>query len=87
MAATTTATTAATTTKAKPKRSSHLLSDILVNGSLALIVILWLIPVVGLVTSSFRTRFDIQTSGWWMIVPHQAWQTVGTIPVPPRGRS
>ena len=32
--------------------------------------------------SSFRTRFDIQTSGWWTIVPHRAWQTVATIPVP-----
>jgi alpha-glucoside transport system permease protein len=80
MAATTTASTAAT--KVKPKKQRHLLSDILVNGGLALIVILWLIPVVALVTSSFRTRFDIQTSGWWTVLPHQAWQTVGTVPVP-----
>lgn len=55
MVATTTATTAATTTKVKPKKQRHLASDILVNGALALIVIAWLIPVVGLVASSFRT--------------------------------
>ncbi len=81
MAATTTAAKPATT-GAKPKKQSHLLGDILVNGALALIVIAWLIPVVSLVVSSFRTRFDIQTSGWWTIVPHREWQTVETIPVP-----
>jgi alpha-glucoside transport system permease protein len=67
---------------AKPKKRSHLLSDVLVNGILALVVIAWLIPVVSLLVSSFRTRFDIQTSGWWTIAPHSTWQTVGTIPVP-----
>ena len=69
-------------TAAKPKKRSHLLSDILVNGVLILIVIAWTIPTIGLVVSSFRTRFDIQTSGWWTIVPHRAWQTVATFPVP-----
>jgi alpha-glucoside transport system permease protein len=69
-------------TGAMPKKRSHLLPDILVNGVLVLVVIAWLIPVVSLVVSSFRTRFDIQTSGWWTVAPHLAWQTVGTIPVP-----
>ena len=69
-------------TAAKPKKRSHLRSDILVNGVLLLIVIAWLVPVVSLVISSFRTRFDIQTSGWWTIAPHRAWETVTTIPVP-----
>jgi len=69
-------------TAAKPKKRSHLLSDILVNGVLLLIVIAWLVPVVSLVISSFRTRFDIQTSGWWTIAPHRAWETVATFPVP-----
>ena len=73
---------AASTTTPKPKKQGHLLSDILVNGTLILIVIAWMIPTIGLVVSSFRTRFDIQTSGWWTIVPHREWQTVATIPVP-----
>ena len=73
---------AASTTTPKPKKQGHLLSDILVNGTLILIVIAWMIPIMGLVVSSFRTRFDIQTSGWWTIVPHREWQTVATIPVP-----
>ncbi len=51
---------------------------ILVNVSLLLLVIFWTIPTFGLLISSFRTRFDIQTSGWWAIFPHREWQTVAT---------
>ena len=49
---------------------------ILVNVSLALLVLVWLIPVVGLFISSFRDRFDLQTSGWWSIFPHREWVVV-----------
>jgi alpha-glucoside transport system permease protein len=45
----------------------------LVNGILGLLVILWLVPVIGVLVSSFRDRFDIQTSGWWYVLPHQDW--------------
>jgi alpha-glucoside transport system permease protein len=51
---------------------------LLVNGSLLLIVIIWSIPTFGLLISSFRTRFDIQTSGWWKILPHRDWKMVAT---------
>ena len=51
---------------------------ILVNVTLLLLVIFWTIPTFGLLISSFRTRFDIQTSGWWAIFPHREWQTVAT---------
>jgi alpha-glucoside transport system permease protein len=73
---------AAATKTTKPKGQSHLWSDIVVNGILVLIVVLWLIPTVGLLVSSFRTRFDIQTSGWWTIFPHREWVTVAKLPVP-----
>jgi alpha-glucoside transport system permease protein len=49
---------------------------LLVNGVLLILVVLWSIPTVGLLISSFRDRFDIQTSGWWTIFPHQDWETV-----------
>jgi alpha-glucoside transport system permease protein len=52
---------------------------LLINGVLALLVIMWSIPTVGLLVSSFRTRFDIQTSGWWNIFPHREWQTVSSV--------
>lgn len=53
-----------------------LLSNILVNGTLGLVVLLWTIPTLGVLVSSFRTRFDIQTSGWWSIFPHREWMQV-----------
>ena len=59
----------------KGKRQ-QLVSDILVNGSLLLLVLLWTIPTLGVLVSSFRTRFDIQTSGWWTIFPHREWVMV-----------
>jgi alpha-glucoside transport system permease protein len=48
---------------------------LLVNLALLIIVIVWSIPTVGLFISSFRNRFDIQTSGWWTILPHRDWVT------------
>ncbi len=51
----------------------------LVNGILALIVLLWLIPVIGVFVSSFRQRFDIQTTPWWYVLPHRDWVPTKTI--------
>ncbi len=51
-------------------------NTILVNTILALIIVIWSIPTLGLLISSFRTRFDIQTSGWWNVFPHREWETV-----------
>jgi alpha-glucoside transport system permease protein len=38
-----------------------------------------MVPVIGLLVSSFRTRFDIQTSGWWALLPHREWILVEEI--------
>ncbi len=62
-------------TAAKEKRRISW-GSIFVNVVLVLIVIGWSIPTFGLLVSSFRSRFDIQTSGWWTIFPHQEWVTV-----------
>jgi len=51
-------------------------NKLLVNGGLLLLVLVWSIPTLGLFISSFRTRFDIQTSGWWKVFPHREWETV-----------
>ncbi len=37
-----------------------------VNISVVLLVVLWLIPTVGLLVSSFRDRDQISASGWWL---------------------
>jgi alpha-glucoside transport system permease protein len=51
---------------------------LLVNGALLLLVLIWSVPTFGLFISSFRSRDDIQTSGWWNIFPHHEWETVAT---------
>jgi alpha-glucoside transport system permease protein len=63
-------------------RRRFTLSSFLINGILALICLIWTIPTVGLLISSFRTREDIQSSGWWTILPHRELVTVGEIPIP-----
>ena len=55
------------------------LGGLLVNGGLLLLILVWTIPTFGLFVSSFRTREDIQTSGWWNIFPHREWQVVRVI--------
>jgi alpha-glucoside transport system permease protein len=69
-----------TQVKSGGPRKNLWLTDFLINGALVLIVLIWTIPTFGLLISSFRTRFDIQTSGWWTIFPHQAWQMVAELP-------
>jgi alpha-glucoside transport system permease protein len=63
----------------KSGRSQRTRREILVNGALLLVVLLWLIPTLGLFVSSFRDRFEIQTSGWWSILPHREWQVTRSI--------
>jgi len=53
--------------------------SLLVNGALGLIVLLWLVPVAGVLVSSFRERFDIQTTPWWYVFPHLDWVMTKTI--------
>jgi alpha-glucoside transport system permease protein len=55
------------------------INSFLVNGALFLICALWTIPTIGLLVSSFRNRDDIQTSGWWNVLPHRAWETTREI--------
>jgi alpha-glucoside transport system permease protein len=63
-------------------RWQRISGPLFVNGVLLLLVIIWLIPTFGLFISSFRNRFDIQTSGWWTIFPHRAWVNVASIEDP-----
>jgi alpha-glucoside transport system permease protein len=63
----------------KSASSQKLSSAFLVNGILAVIVLLWLIPVIGVFASSFRDRFDIQTTPWWNVLPHRDWVATKTI--------
>ncbi len=59
--------------------SQKRLNLLIVNLALLLLVIIWTIPTLGIFVSSFRTREDIQSSGWWTILPHKAWETTATL--------
>jgi len=60
----------------KTGKGQQRLREIVINGVLLLLVLMWTIPTLGLFISSFRTRFNIQTSGWWEIFPHKEWVLV-----------
>ncbi len=67
------------------KKRQQLFGKITVNGALLFLILLWTIPTFGLFISSFRDRIEIQTSGWWTIFPHRAWETTATIDPKERG--
>ncbi|MCQ6562094.1 carbohydrate ABC transporter permease [Paenibacillus mendelii] len=54
----------------------------LVNTVLAIICLVWFIPTLGLLISSFRPAADILQTGWWNIFPHREWMTVEDIQLP-----
>jgi alpha-glucoside transport system permease protein len=46
-------------------RRQKLLSDILINGSLLLLIAIWTLPTLGMFVSSFRQRDQVLNTGWW----------------------
>ena len=55
----------------KSYSQDKLVSSLIVNGILILICLLWLVPTVGVLITSFRDSQDIFRSGWWMVFPHK----------------
>jgi alpha-glucoside transport system permease protein len=41
--------------------------------------LLWTVPTLGIFISSFRNRDEIQTSGWWTVLPHREWEVVAEV--------
>ena len=64
-----TTSTATTETEDAPRRTSSRLVAALTRAPatvlLAIVAILWLVPTIGLLVSSFRTAADNADSGWW----------------------
>lgn len=56
--------------KAKPRRTLSL-GRILTHITLFFLAVVWLLPSVGLLITSFRSRGDISSSGWWTFSPTQ----------------
>lgn len=68
--------------KAQSYQRQRTIGELLVNGSLLLLVLLWTIPTLGLFISSFRNRLDLNSTGWWTIFPHRDWVKVAEVPIP-----
>jgi alpha-glucoside transport system permease protein len=49
----------------KYSRLNSFLNKIPVNLALIVLIIVWIIPTLGLFVTSFRTREDVRTTGWW----------------------
>ncbi|MEX1262885.1 MAG: carbohydrate ABC transporter permease [Actinomycetota bacterium] len=62
------ATPSGRTTKGTEPRSSRLVAALTrgpATALLAIVAIVWLVPTIGLLVSSFRTAADNAESGWW----------------------
>ena len=40
---------------------------ILLNIVLGIIAVLWMIPLLGILITSFRTRAAVDSTGWWTV--------------------
>lgn len=60
-------------------RRRRRIRSLIVNGTLLLICLVWLVPLLGLLVSSLRERSDIVSSGWWTVLPHRAYAGVEQI--------
>lgn len=49
-------------------RDRSLLSKILIYAILVVIALIWTVPTLGLLVSSFRARDNVLSSGWWTTV-------------------
>ena len=54
----------------------------LVNSILGFICLIWIIPTLGLLISSFRPPSDILQTGWWTVIPHKGWVSSENITLP-----
>ncbi|MFA7560464.1 MAG: carbohydrate ABC transporter permease [Sphaerochaeta sp.] len=43
-------------------------AKITINAILLLLVIIWFVPILGLLVSSFRPQDNVLTTGWWTVV-------------------
>jgi len=60
-------------------KRSQFINSFILNAILAIICLLWIVPIFGLLVSSFRDRIDINSSGWWTVFPHKDWVMVQRI--------
>jgi alpha-glucoside transport system permease protein len=63
-------------------RRRRWLGSLAVNGTLAVICFIWLVPTIGLLVSSIRPAADVLNTGWWSVVPHQDYVKTKELAIP-----
>lgn len=53
-------------------RRQQMMGSLLVNGALLLLVLIWTLPTLGLLISSFRPADAVRTTGWWTVFTGEA---------------
>lgn len=71
------------TSKESGGKRRKLLSSLAINGTLILICMIWIIPTLGILVTSFRDSQDIFTSGWWTVFPHKEYVNSSQIHIDP----
>ena len=60
----------------RAERLSRLASRTPLHVALITIALIWLIPTVGLLVTSFRPESDISATGWWHALIHWNWMLI-----------
>jgi len=67
---------------AKSAKSQKKSQSFIVNLVLIIICIGWIVPILGILITSFRPSEDIFNSGWWTVFPHKEDVEVSRIEIP-----
>ena len=63
--------------KEKSYKSQKRTSSFVVNLVLILISAVFVVPIFGILITSFRQSERIFNSGWWTVFPHKEWVEIG----------
>jgi alpha-glucoside transport system permease protein len=68
---------------AKSAKSQKRAQSFFINLVLIIICIAWMVPILGILITSFRHSEDIFKSGWWTVFPHRVEMQVARIKLNP----
>ena len=68
---------------AKSAKSQKRAQSFFINLVLIIICVAWMVPILGILITSFRHSEDIFKSGWWTVFPHRGEMQVARIKLNP----
>jgi len=68
---------------AKSAKTQKRSQSFIVNLVLIVICVVWVVPIIGILITSFRPSEDIFRTGWWTVFPHRTEMEVGRIKINP----